>query len=285
MITRYVRRHWRGQLPLSQAWWVNCVALSGALAACGSLLDPLNWMQQAGSRPTAALLGLVGLAVLVALPVWQIAGLWRTAARAGRSVRAWSGQAGATLFMLWAIVNGLSVAGHAWPTAEAALHLGPYTGRLENLHGGRELRLAGGVGFGTAARIQAAAEGGRLRRIRLAPGAIHPAERQRLQSVIRHHGLNTYAETECRQDCALVFLAGRHRSLRRGARLVLEPLRGSRDLAFLAGSGVAPWFIGRWRQLPAPWAPRPGLLRQARVVHTVLGPPAARRLDTGQRTG
>lgn len=69
----YVGRHWRGQLDLARAFWVNGVALTLVLAALFFYVV----------APFARTIGRDGLIVLglitVVIAVWQLVGLWRAA--------------------------------------------------------------------------------------------------------------------------------------------------------------------------------------------------------------
>jgi hypothetical protein len=75
----YFSRHWRGALSLGQSYWVN-----GALIA---ILCRITWIAGItairiglpGGGPGQALPALILLAILVAVYVWQVVGIWRSA--------------------------------------------------------------------------------------------------------------------------------------------------------------------------------------------------------------
>ena len=90
---RYISDHWRGKLALSTAFWVNTLGLAlavSALAAAPVVLAPTEdpnpsriWLLLGAFMPVAP--------VLLAVSVWQIVGLWRSAERyrAGASRQLW----------------------------------------------------------------------------------------------------------------------------------------------------------------------------------------------------
>lgn len=88
----YFLRHWRGELSLPVAYWVNGVLALIIPSAAGAAFRVLIQRGElhAGAPIVVALIGLFGLAVGVT--VWQCVGVWRSATRYERSGRKfWGG--------------------------------------------------------------------------------------------------------------------------------------------------------------------------------------------------
>lgn len=77
---RHLTRHWRGDLPLAVAFWVDGVLL-GVLVQLARwwVRDPVDgWLVTAG--PAAVRNALVGItAAGILLLTWQLVGIWRAA--------------------------------------------------------------------------------------------------------------------------------------------------------------------------------------------------------------
>jgi hypothetical protein len=74
----WIVQHWRGELPLSDAFWFNGVVLN-------LVFDFLfwGWDNLAGDEPALpwAVAGLALLAFAVAVTPWQVVGVWRSVRR------------------------------------------------------------------------------------------------------------------------------------------------------------------------------------------------------------
>ncbi len=85
----YVARHWRGELPLWQSFWVNW--LLGGLICSLVLVAVLVFAEERVLQAGAA-------AALLAYAIWSIVGTWRAALRYP-GPRAWSVLARAAIVM------------------------------------------------------------------------------------------------------------------------------------------------------------------------------------------
>ena len=75
----YIGRHWNGDLSLPVSYWVNGVLLS---IGFGILVYVVVYaVASNGSLGTAVTLIWVTLAISIVLSVWQLTGIWRSAAR------------------------------------------------------------------------------------------------------------------------------------------------------------------------------------------------------------
>ncbi|HEY4253833.1 MAG TPA: hypothetical protein VGM87_21670 [Roseomonas sp.] len=77
---RYIARHWRGDLPLVIAYWVNG-ALLGLLVALAWHLarEPVERALNAASIPTLRMALIGAMVAGMLLLAWQLVGIWRAA--------------------------------------------------------------------------------------------------------------------------------------------------------------------------------------------------------------
>jgi hypothetical protein len=289
----YFIRHWRGELPLAIAWWINGVALALLLLALdvyGAALG-LAWPIDTRAGFSAHLLR--GLCLLFAVPAWQVVGIFRAAERHATSGRAVGAarlvQVLTTVLSILMAIRLLIFAGESVPGFQLA-YAGRDHYRVTLLAGDRMLEVRGGFVFGLAddvARVLDASP--RVRRLRLESGGGSLNEARRLRALIVARGLDTDSRSECSSACVSAFMGGRHRSLHRAARIGLHLPRNpgfgaqgpvsreyARELGYFRGQGVPEWFIERWiasgRRF---WYPTPEELRRAGIVHVFYGRPRA----------
>lgn len=288
----YLSRHWRGQLSLALTWWVNCVLLTGVL------LVLVPWTaRQLGVATADSLDSFIKASALYSLqlglvPLWQLVGLWRAAARHLRerpgSLYGQAAQVVAVLFTLIIAMRGLMFGAELVLASRLALAIGPYAHRVSLVAGGHAILVEGGLGFGVTTQVAAllAANPG-VRRIELNSGGGALSEARRLRELIINNRLDTYTRTGCSSACFSAFIGGRQRILERGARMGVHLPRnwdlGStapfsaaflEELVYLRDIGLPGWFLVRWTSSGRKfWFPTEFQLRAAGVVTAVRGPP------------
>jgi hypothetical protein len=289
---RYAIRHWRGELPLALAWWVNGIALTvvsiGADAwaaghGLGAAIDT-------SSRFTAFIAA--GIALLLLVPAWQVIGLFRAADRhvaevgtilAGRIVQSLT-----TVLAIGFALRFLVFAGEAWSGARVAWPLGPGAYTISTAANGRLLEIKGGFVFGLADDVRRALDANpRVRRVRLESGGGSLSEALRVRELIRARHLDTESRVQCSSACVSAYIGGSHRLLRRTARLGFHlprnpgyGLRGvvtadyAAEIAYFRRRGVPQWFRARWVMTGRVfWYPTPRQLRAAGIVDVFVGMP------------
>jgi hypothetical protein len=287
----YLVRHWRGELPLGVAWWVNVVALTAASLALDAYGPALGLAPAIETRAAFTALLAGGLAVLLLLPAWQLVGVFRAAdrhaAEVGTILAARATQSVATLLTVLLAIRFMVFAGEAWSGARIAYPFGP-ANVVALSHAGRVLEVRGPIRFGLAAQVaDALAAAPAVRRLRLTSGGGSLSEARRIRELVLARGLDTDAVSLCSSACVSAYVGGRHRLLRRSARLGFHlprnpgfGLRGpvtadyAAELAYFGSRGVPPWFRQRWVGTGrAFWYPAPAQLRAAGVVHAFVGAP------------
>ena len=163
------------------------------------------------------------------------------------------------------------------PETDVRVALGP---------GGRDIRLAGDLTEGVAARVRKVLDAHpRIERIHLTSDGGLVDEAVALGALIAERGLDTYVPDACASACTLAFVRGRRRYLLAGAGLgfhapyedgpagaltVVDP--APERVAYL-GAGVDPSFVTRALSVPPDdiWIPDAALLGTAGVVTEVVG--------------
>ena len=277
----YLARHWRGELPLAQAFWVNGVALTAALLGTSGLSLFGRSLTLIDSLADFVQLLLISVVTLLVIPVWQLRGLWQSAERHSRSVGTLlagiSAQVCVTLLALVAVMRVSGAAVDIAMMTPQALNTGIYRSDIDVLADGRELRIRGGFGFGVSARVaEKLAQQPGIRRLRLESWGGSLGEARQLALLIENHRLNTYSGVFCSNTCIIPFMAGHHRTIRGRSRIGLTRAYGLPVVAaaFFARRGVPREFLVSWNQIgPKSWYPTGNQLRQGRIVDTILSAP------------
>ncbi|HXP30230.1 MAG TPA: hypothetical protein VN832_04010 [Stellaceae bacterium] len=287
----YLLRHWRGELSLPVAYWINgwlgdipiilLATGAGLLIRVPALVKPA----------LAAGMAVWVLAFLVS--IWQLVGIWRSAGRhvgrGGRKIWAVLGQVsvglGAVMLAAQLVTSAIPQMlelGRIW-AGDAALA----EHQIRVLPGGRDLFYSGAITYGVSEEVRRALDA--------APGVtvIHLSSRggrlveaQHLHDLIAERGLATYVGQFCVSACTSAFMGGRERWLAPGARLgfhqastpgglsIATVLEVAAEKQALIRSGVSQAFAARAFDAPpsAMWYPSAPELLAARVV-TGIAPP------------
>lgn len=292
----YFVRHWRGDLGPGVTWWINCAGLSALLwwlVPRIAVEGGFAFADTLGKFCAASALQFLQIGLV---PLWQMVGLWRcggrragTAALAGR-LTGRAVQVTAFLFTVLITMRGLVFGAEEVIGARVAFALGSYSYTVRLLHGGREIAVSGGLGFGVSDAVRAllAANPG-VRRIRLDSGGGALTEGTRLRNIIIERDLDTYSVRECSSACVSAFAGGRFRYLQRGARMGVHLPRnweafssnpvasGYRaELVYLRERGLPDWFIENWIRTGQDfWYPTEFQLVSSGLVTGLRGRPPA----------
>jgi hypothetical protein len=219
----YLLRHWRGELPPSVSFWVNFVLINVVL----SLVLMLNTTQAFTDYPVYLCrisMSVIGVQLLVVFP-WQFVGLWRAGTRRvqrggghGLSVTL---KVFLVLVLLFHVGETLVQWGIYRETFKIAFFKDDIPACAMSLKAdGRVLHLDGGLGFGVAEQFAEVlgqhpaietvivdSTGGRL------------YEARKMADQILGRGLDTTTVSGCYSAGNLLFAAGEHRTLCKGAKL------------------------------------------------------------------
>jgi hypothetical protein len=291
----YIGRHWRGELALPVAFWINFAALNLLLLALRPVAEQLLVAMALDDDPRLmarmALLH-VGFVYGLVYP-WQVVGVWRSAGRwlAGRKQRVWpvAGRAVVLVSLAGTLVTlamGAPVYRDVISIAVGPDRYAKYS--VQRVGDGSLVHFEGYLGYRAARDLRRVlASGPPIEGIILdSPGGWIASGRS-LGRVIHERGLNTYSFDGCHSACATAFIAGRNRYLADEARLGfhqyavpfggLEPyanmwLEQQRDLQYFRSQGVSPSFLARLFQAEhaEAWYPSQRELLAARVINGVV---------------
>jgi hypothetical protein len=247
----YLRRHWRGELPLIVAVTVS-TALVWALVQAVRLVG--HFFPSTEAPTIAALLWLVEVVVLVVGVAWWGMGVQRAAQQsAGEGgsplVAFLTGVVGFGAF-IWIGLFWLHSARHVWPDVKATLtgDLRPAAVALERAD---VLRVQGDLEFGTMRAVrEALAANPAVRIVRLDSRGGRVDEGLALGRLIAERNLDTLVLDECSSACVTAFAGGTRRLIGPQARLGLHSAGGNgiatrlvddanrRSDAFMAARGI-----------------------------------------------
>ena len=221
----YLLRHWRGELPLWQAYWIN-------LAAAGMLLRildaPLMQFLTGLQRPMSRLACLLALGLtLGAMLIWQVVGVWRSASRRGDG---W-----AVLARIVVVANALAAIGTAAIYMKAIDHLAHLESAVSSFDNytvtasadGAAIDVKGYLGLGITGKVEqafAAHPAAKLLRIDSLGGSVE--EGFALQDFLAgRKDVAIEATGVCASACTIAFIGAHSRLLAPGGRLGFHHFR------------------------------------------------------------
>jgi hypothetical protein len=224
----YLRRHWRGDLPLAAAVMVSAALVWGAVQ--GVRLAG-HFLPNTEAPFAAALLWLLEVVVLAAGVAWWGMGVQRAAIRsvdAGGStfVAILTGVVGFGAFV-WVGLFWLNSARHVWPDVRATL-VGELRSAAVALESPGVLAVTGQLEFGSMRAVRdALARHPGVRTIRLESRGGRVAEGLALGRLITSRNLDTLVTGECSSACVTAFAGGARRLIGPAARLGMHSAGGN----------------------------------------------------------
>lgn len=228
--TGYLRRHWRGELPLAAA-----VIISGALIWAAVQL--IMWLERRVFPITeqphvASALWMIQMVVLLAGAVWWGRGVQRAAIRhvdVGGSVLVAlaAGLAGLAAFF-WAAAFWWFSARHIAPEIWATLAGTTQPATVSVDATSADLLVRGDLEFGSARALRMALDaspGTRVVRIESRGGRVKEGVAMGL--LLRDRGVDTLVSTECSSACVTAFAGGARRLITADAKLGLHSAGGA----------------------------------------------------------
>lgn len=220
----YVLRHWRGDLTLPVAYWVNVVLIGVALVTIiGALAGLLDSSISIWTMFTALI---AFWSLVYAVTTWQLVGAWRSAGkhrlRGGSS--GWA--VAARVMLVFGIVQSLYVGyTQAVPQVTEVVKIASGNDpagkwQIRVIRNASEVEVSGGIGFGLANELRRVLEAHpTVKILHLNSDGGRIGEARRIRDLIENRGLFTYTATRCVSACVVAFIAGRERLIASGGRL------------------------------------------------------------------
>ncbi len=214
----YFTRHWRGDLSLGIAYWVNGGLLAGAASL---LLDIFLFKIHEGDtslRSLSIIILTVSLATLLVW-IWSAVGVWRSAGRHGArgGARGWGYAARAVTVVGTLSMSAVLTTSTLPQMREYALlaigqdPLGEVNITLSA--NGQTMIVDGVFRAGSAQEIEnRLAAAPQVQALMLNSYGGRLLEARHLADTVRNRRLDTYVEGTCASACTVVFLAGRDRA-------------------------------------------------------------------------
>jgi hypothetical protein len=286
----YFVRHWRGGFSLGFSFWVNGLLALFSLRLLSVVQEavPTAWYEIPGALRLVAAVWTLFLGIWVVLQIWSNVGIWRSATRhrqrGGR--RLWAH--GAQLFVVIATLlqSGGLVMVLSSPLSDfvkIAFGRDPHGHAAITVSSdGKEIIVSGTIGEGFAAGITRVLNAGAgVRTVRLSSPGGRFFEATAAAKRIRASDLDTRADGPCYSACAILFVAGRQRSLATGAVLAFHrpsfpgttPTEQAKALeamsSVLRDSGIAPTVDAKIRALREDeiWFPNSAELVQYKLIN------------------
>jgi hypothetical protein len=216
-------RHWRGELPLARAFWINTVGVNWLIRIL--LFAVLTFSDRLPLLAAPVLIAGFWSA-LTGLLVWQTTGVMRSAFRYEKETGKVLNPILACLALLIVCANGVfGFVTLGVPQLSEALKIirgdpqwpDPV---ITALHGDREMEFSGIIKLHSAARLDEALNRHPAAMV-LHLDTLGGREREAvaMADVVRSHHLSTYVDELCASAGIVVFVAGKERVLLNGARL------------------------------------------------------------------
>lgn len=286
----YIGRHWRGELSLGVAYWINLALLNVILGFLIFLvgnqnisMHPVKYSQLAFCFFTF---------ILFVFPLWQIVGTWRTAARGIDGVM--TGWGKVVQFLI--VFGTLSLAGTIMeiiPIYRNLFHVafnykkdGFQDYKIKLANNKSLVHLTGALGFGVSEKFkEVLKEHPEIKGVILDSRGGRAYEGQELAEIIKRKGLDTYSLKGCLSACPMAFIAGKKRYLgseanigfhQHGGVITAEQTRQLQEeyLHFFKQANVKGAFIKRifLTANEGMWYPTINQMLDARVIHGIVNP-------------
>lgn len=290
-LTCYFARHWRGELALRHAGWINGLAIGAIALSLVASLGPA--LEVVADAPSVAVTLTTAWALVALLAVWQVVGIWRSARRHAFDDARGLHPDSVRLALLVGVMisfgvfirSGLPQIVDASQFAMGKDPIGDYS--LRPLHEGTALEISGPIVFGLTDELEKAlAAHPRVTMLQLDSTGGRVVEARRLRDLIRARGLATFTSTNCASACVVAFAAGAERVVGRGGTLGFHRYRSpgldeaeieasmAIDRRYLAAVGAPPSFLDKAFSTPNDqmWRPSIAELKRANIVTSVASP-------------
>ena len=285
---KYLRQHWRGNLSLTRAFWVNLVLLFILLGILERFLFPPYIENE--SAVTTAVIAYFIVVKLIVYP-WQVVGVLRTCDLRIKSDTGRSWATAAQIALVVSLAVTLLATIETWQSLQVFKRDLVLKGvsppeplySLDLIEQDTLIHLRGPFQIGITNRVADMIERyPEIRGIILDSEGGQIYEGRGLARLIREHNLQTFSLDRCLSSCTTAFVAGTTRTLGINARLGFHQYKTyslipsidvaaeqAKDMAIFEQQGVSPEFLEKIFIHPpkSMWWPEIGVLINAGVVH------------------
>lgn len=219
----YILKHWRGQLSLKTSFWKNFIAINLLIAAINASYSFLDYAYD--PRHVAVFVFLFNIFNLCLCWPWQMVGLWRSAFRHIRETHKmiWPCVIIAVViigcgFQVWRAKDNFYIMKENYQLASTPDENNSFQVTLADNHS--VIVVQGFMGFGVTKEVRALLKKHpEIKGIVLDSNIGRYSEAFILSEIILHYQLNTTSSHGCQSVCVIPYIAGKNRTLEKGARL------------------------------------------------------------------
>jgi hypothetical protein len=221
----YFIRHWKGQLSLSKAYWINAVLINTVIAFLffvGLYLSEIRDLSSYSSWSLAASSALIILAFISypIITVWQSVGVYRCAAKSNWFIKSYvQGTASIAAFNCFVnlfgffpiLIDSITVINGDRSIPDFSINV---------TQGGKTIEFHGGIKLGAASHLKKVlSENPNVNTLQIETVGGRVAEAISIAREVKNHHLNTYVSGICASSGTWVFLAGKERLLHKNGQL------------------------------------------------------------------
>jgi hypothetical protein len=208
----YLMAHWRGNLPLAQAYWINGVLTTTVFALVAQGL--FSGLGEGDANLTVTSISVLAVtAISLAVSIWAWVGIWRSASKSSSGWAALA-KASVALGFLSQIAQINSLAG--WGAEVFQLAIGKDSiGELAELTiTDNELMLYGPLTNGIGKKVAEVLNGHpEVTTLKVNSGGGRLYEAEQISALVSRKGLDVVVSGECSSACTIILLSGKLRAL------------------------------------------------------------------------
>lgn len=218
----YFVRHWRGDMSLPRSFWVNMCLLNIGV----SILGKIFYDVPITSVAVSAAYILAYWIFMLCLAIWQYVGVWRAATRHAvtGNTRTAANLAKAVI-ILFSVLSAAGMYKGVVPQMLEAVSMVTGDSKIEDykitvLPNGKAVEFYGGIKLGAAKRLaEVLSSAPYVSTIYIETLGGRYGEAVQMARIIKEKQLSTYVPRMCLSSGVVMFLAGKERVIRRGAKL------------------------------------------------------------------
>lgn len=218
----YFGKHWRGELDLSIAFWINLVLFNIILRVFSSLSVNIPFLEH---PQTASRFAIFFLIFTLGLYVWQIVGTWRCS----RTYKKKTNKTGFAYFtqfiMVLGVISTVNVLRQDFTLYKDAFEISFGKDEFSDYsltisEDGSKIYLQGGFGFDISKELEdLIKENPGVDMVVLESQGGWVYEGQKVSEAITNYNLDTATLSYCESACTLAFISGKSRYISQGANL------------------------------------------------------------------
>lgn len=219
--SNYFIRHWRGELPLPHAFWVNFVLVNAITAIIFLIISQSYGLSQSSRVLTLLAVTISGYALFI----WQAVGTWRSASRWRITTGNGGWSAVAKGVIIFGLLNTFTNLDETAQFMSDGVKLAFYDKKFEKFAVSvsadkKVLLIQGALGDGITEQAQALLDQQpRIKTVSLNSPGGRVREGRALGLLIKSRQLKTYTDRGCFSACTLAYAGGKERLLHPDAKL------------------------------------------------------------------